>query len=63
MRGIERGDAVSITIEHTECVVIRKDVFDQVRATGYDDSDLSDDEMHAIAARTLDDLDAAGPIT
>jgi hypothetical protein len=28
----------------------------------YDDRELTDDELHAIAARTLDDLDTAEPI-
>ncbi len=61
-RGIERGEAVPVTVGQTECVVIRKDVFDQVKTSLYEDSELTDDELSAIAARTLDDLDSAGPI-
>lgn len=60
---VRHGEAVSIRIGEAECVVVRKDVYDRVKVTAYDDSEITVDELHAIAARTLDDLDSAGPIS
>jgi hypothetical protein len=61
-RAVESGEAVPVQVGKAECVVIRKDVFERVTAPVYDDGDLTDDELHAIAARTLDDLNTAGQI-
>jgi hypothetical protein len=61
MRAVESGEPVSIFVGRTEYVLIRKEMYEQVRGV-YDDSELSDNELRAIAARTLDDLDSAGPI-
>jgi hypothetical protein len=61
LQAIEHGEAVPITVGRTECVVIRREVYEQVRKL-YDDSELSHNELRAIAARTLDDLESAGPI-
>ena len=56
------GQPVEIAENGDEFVLMRKDVFEQVKQVLYDDSDLSDEELHAIAAQTLQDLDTAGPI-
>jgi hypothetical protein len=53
---------VAISENGEEFVLIRKDVFERIRQNPYVDSELSDEELHAIAARTIEDLDAAGPI-
>lgn len=58
----KQGQAVEIVENGDEFVLIRKDVYEQVPKVEYDDSELSDDELRAIAARTLEDLDTAGPI-
>ncbi len=58
----KNGQPVEIVENGDEFVLIRKDVFEQVKQVLYDDSDLSDEELHAIAAQTLRDLDTAGPI-
>ena len=58
----KNGQPVEIAENGDEFVLIRKDVFEQVKQGLYDDSDLSDEELHAIAAQTLQDLDTAGPI-
>jgi hypothetical protein len=62
MRAVESGEVVPVVVGHTECVLIRREVYEQGQGLVYDDSELSDDELRAIAARTLDDLDSAGPI-
>ncbi len=56
------GQPVEIAENGDEYVLIRKDVYEQVAKIVYDDSELTDDELRAIAAQTLDDLDTAGPI-
>ena len=58
-RAIQNGQAVSVTVEQTECVVLRKDIFQQIRHRAYDDSDWSDAEMEAVAAEMFDALDDA----
>jgi len=59
---VQNGDAITVQIGKSECIVIRRDIFDRAMVRLYDDSEMTDNELHAIAARTLDDLDTAGPI-
>lgn len=59
---VQNGDAVPIQIGKSECIVIRRDVYDRAVVRSYDDSEMTDNELQAIAARTLDELDTAGPI-
>ena len=61
-RAIQNGQAVSVTVDQTECVVLRKDVFQKIRRRAYDDSDWSDDELEAVAAEMFDALDNAEKI-
>lgn len=62
LRAIQSGQPVSVTVDQTECVVVRKDVFQRTRHVSYDDSDWSDDELEAVAAQTFDGLDDAEKI-
>jgi hypothetical protein len=32
IRALENGEAVSITINHTECVILRTDIYERVQA-------------------------------
>jgi hypothetical protein len=57
MAAIEQGEAVSITVGKTDCVVLRKDVYQKIQQIAYDDSDWSDKEMEALAADMFDGLD------
>jgi hypothetical protein len=61
-RAIQNGQAVSVTVDQTECVVVRKDVFQKIRQLAYDDSEWSDEEMEAAAAGMFDALDDAEKI-
>ena len=61
-RAIQNGQAVSVTVDQTECVVVRKDVFQKLRRRAYDDSDWTDAEMEAVAAEMFDALDDAEKI-
>ena len=61
-RAIQNGQAVSVTVDQTECVVVRKDVFQKIRQLAYDDSEWSDEEMEALAAGMFYALDDAEKI-
>ena len=58
---IQQGEPVPITVGQTECVLVRKDRFQEVRPA-YDDSEWSDDEMARLAEQMFDDLDHAEKI-
>lgn len=58
MKAIESGKPVVLLIDHTECVVLRKDIYDQAQKVV--DDEWSDEELRAVASRTV--LDADGPI-
>jgi multidrug resistance efflux pump len=59
LRAIQSGQPVSVTVDQTECVVVRTGVLQKIRQVSYDDSDWSDEEMEAVAAQTFDALDDA----
>ncbi len=50
-QAIENGQVVSVAINKTECVILRKDLFERVKYLIYDDSELSPDEMRHLLAR------------
>jgi hypothetical protein len=50
-RAIEEGQAVPVAVNQTDCVILRKDVFDRVQHLIYDDSDLTPEEMRSLLAR------------
>ena len=56
---IQNGQAVSVTVDQTECIVLRKDVFQEIWQSAYDDSEWTDVEMEAVAAEMFDALDDA----
>ena len=62
LRAIQTGQPVLVTIDQTECVLMRKDIFQKIQQVSYDDSDWSDEELEAVAAQTLDSLDSAEKI-
>ena len=57
LQSIRDGQAISITVGQTECVVVRKDVFRRIQEHAYNDGDWSDDEMSALALNMFDGLD------
>jgi hypothetical protein len=59
---LETGEPVPCVVDATDCVVVRKDVFDRVQHVAYDDNEWSAEEMIALAARAFDDADTAGRI-
>ena len=60
IEALERGEPVFLIIDHTECIVLRKDIFERVqRAIG---DEWTDDELRTVAAQTVEDADTAGPI-
>ena len=59
---LQAGEPVPCIVGATDCVVVRKDVFDRLQHVAYDDSEWSAEEMIALAERTSDDADTAGRI-
>ncbi|HEX5271708.1 MAG TPA: hypothetical protein VFW33_14520, partial [Gemmataceae bacterium] len=51
---LEQGEAVAVTDPDTATpyVVLRKEVYDRVRALLYDDGDATHDELRAMLARS-----------
>jgi hypothetical protein len=60
-QSLEHGQAIDLMIDQTQCVVIRRDVYERALAA-YDDSPWTDGELAEQASRTFDDADTAGPI-
>jgi len=57
-QAVEQGQPVPIVLSGTECIVIRKDIFEQSRQPcAYDSSDWTDEELAALAAQTFAMLD------
>jgi hypothetical protein len=54
---LESGEPVPCKFDQTECVVVRRDVFERMQRLEYDDSEWTSEEMLAIAARTFDEAD------
>ncbi len=58
LAAIKKGDAVSIDIDHTECVLIRRDMYEKVKkAVEYDDSTWTGEEMEGLAEGMFNSLD------
>lgn len=56
---LEQGRALPLTIDQTEYVVLRKDIYEQLCGNAYDDSDWTQAEMQALATETFARLDSA----
>ena len=54
---LANGEPVPCVLNQTECVVVRKDVFERMQHVAYDDSELTPEEMIAMAERAFDDAD------
>ena len=48
---IENGQVVPVAVNSTDCVIMRKDIFERVKYLIYDDSELSHEEMQHLLAR------------
>ena len=58
LKALRGGDAIPITVGHTHCVLIRKNVYERVKeVVQYDDSQWTDDEIEALGAQTFEQLD------
>jgi hypothetical protein len=62
LQSLQNGDSVQIEDAGLKCVILRADVFEKIKALVFDEADLSDDELRALAARAAQDADTAGPI-
>ncbi len=52
---LQHGDIVPLTVHETECVVVRKDVFDQMQTPVYDDGDWTAEETSATGVAHVHD--------
>jgi hypothetical protein len=57
---LSQGEAVLVDVDHTECVLVRKDVFERLQRAAA--GELTSEEMIAAASLAFDDADACGPI-
>ncbi|HET6880894.1 MAG TPA: hypothetical protein VFI31_12105 [Pirellulales bacterium] len=56
---VERAGSVALNIDGIDCVVLRADVYDQVRAVLSDD--LSHDDLRTMLARSAENSDWLDP--
>ena len=52
-QAIEKGEAVPVTVDHTDCILIRKDVYDSVRSL-LDDSEWPQEELRHQLAKSAE---------
>ena len=57
LEAVRKGEVVSLTVGHTECVLVRKDCFPGTSATIYDAGDWTEDELSVLAEQMFDGLD------
>ena len=62
-QSVTSGDAVPVVVNDTECIVVRKDVFERMKHIACDDSEWTVEEMAASAAHAFESADSAGPIS
>jgi len=63
-KAMEEGHPVPLIVAGTECVLIRKDLYDRVKTIlEYDASEWTESEMSGMAAIAADEADNAGPIS
>ena len=56
---IKNGEAIPIDVDHTQCVLIRRDMYDKVkRAVEYDTSPWTEEEMEGLAEAMFNGLDS-----
>jgi hypothetical protein len=55
-RALEQGDAVPVCIDDTECVVVRRDIYERVKRIIHDHSPVDPEETYPLIEATLDDV-------
>lgn len=57
LAAIHNGEAVPLIVDQTECVLVRKDVYEKAHQHAYDDRDWSDGELEVLAREMFEGLD------
>jgi hypothetical protein len=57
LSAIQRGSPVPINLDGTDCVVLRKDLYDKVKGLIYDDSEVDPREMYPAVLSAWDQDD------
>lgn len=60
---LQEGQPVTVVVEKTECILIRKDVYERVKQLVYDSSEWTEGEIRAPASRVFDEANSVGPIS
>jgi hypothetical protein len=60
-RAIDHGQPVPVTLGQTECVVVRRDVYEKSRDISRETSEVSHDDLRAIFARGIESSDWNDP--
>lgn len=58
-QSLDRGEPVPICVDETECVVLRKDVYERIKGMVYDGRPWTIEEMNRLAAEAAERLDCA----
>ena len=53
-QALQQGNAVPVVVETTDCVLLRRDIFDRVKALLYDDSEWTHDDLRKQLARSYE---------
>ena len=62
MLALENGEPVPCVLNHTECVLVRKDVFERINPLLHDDGEIMSDEILAQAEANFAEADCAEAI-
>ena len=58
---LERGEPVAVSFDDTECVILRRDVYEQSRATAEEDEWLSSETLYGLVESVMAEDDAHDP--
>lgn len=53
---LEQGEAVAVTVGQTECVILRKDVYERVKAVLFDDGEMDPCAAYPAVLRAWDSV-------
>jgi hypothetical protein len=57
-KALESGKAIAVSVNGTDCVLLRRDVYERARPpVEYDDSDWTTEEIDVLAAEAVQHLD------
>ena len=61
LKALDQGQAVPVSIDQRECVVVRRDVYDRTKDSSYDDAEMDPSEAYPFVDDVMADDDARDP--